>query len=143
MSSSDDDLWDVFIRTCPSRTALETVTSRWGMLALSALRDGPLRFNELRRRVDGVSQKMLAQALHALERDGFVHRDVQTVFPLHVRYSLTDLGADAAGPLTTLIALVEQRMPAVLESRQRYDRRPDAGPPEPSPSPAGVRPAAG
>jgi DNA-binding HxlR family transcriptional regulator len=139
---SSDDVWDVFSRTCPSRSALETVTSRWGILALGALRDGPMRFNELRRRIDGVSQKMLAQALQALERDGFVHREVQTVFPLHVRYSLTSLGADTVGPLTTLITLVEQRMPAVLDARQTYDRRPDR-PDAPAPSPAGVWPSAG
>jgi DNA-binding HxlR family transcriptional regulator len=118
--------YDVFGRSCPSRGTLEAVTNRWGSLALSALRQGPMRFNELRRRVDGVSQKMLAQALQALERDGFVQREVLTTFPLHVRYSLTALGEETAGRLAALISLIESRMPTVLQAQQSYDRRPAA-----------------
>src|ERR1700733_10090689 len=66
--------FDVFARHCPSRETLEHVTGRWGILALSALDAGTMRFNALRRRVDGVSEKMLAQTLHGLERDGLVDR---------------------------------------------------------------------
>ena len=62
--------FNVFAKACPSRGTLEHVTGRWGTLTLGALHEGSLRFNELRRRVDGVSEKMLSQTLHALERDG-------------------------------------------------------------------------
>ncbi|GGP42237.1 winged helix-turn-helix transcriptional regulator [Saccharothrix coeruleofusca] len=120
---SEDVAYDVFSRTCPSRPALDVLTGRWGMLALSALRTGPMRFNELRRRIDGVNQKMLAQSLQALERDGFVDRRAQGVFPLHVRYSLTPLGEAAAAKVQELIALVEGRMPEVLGAQRRYDER--------------------
>ena len=73
--------FDVFARNCPSRGTLEHVTGRWGVLTMGALYDSSLRFNELRRRVDGVSEKMLSQTLHALERDGLVHRDAQPTNP--------------------------------------------------------------
>jgi DNA-binding HxlR family transcriptional regulator len=119
--ASDTPQFSVFSRQGPSRAALEAVASRWGLLALRALRDGPLRFNELRRHVDGVSQKMLSQALHALERDGFVNRRMETTFPLHVEYSLTPLGEAMADHLAGLIRLVESRMPEVLTAQQRYD----------------------
>jgi DNA-binding HxlR family transcriptional regulator len=119
--ASDIPQFNVFARACPSRAALEVVANRWGLLALRALADGPLRFNELRRHVDGVSQKMLSQTLQALERDGFVNRRMQTTFPLHVVYSLTPLGEAMAGQLTGLIGLVQSRMPDVLAAQQRYD----------------------
>jgi DNA-binding HxlR family transcriptional regulator len=113
--------YDVFARTCPSRPALEHVTGRWGLLALGALDAGPLRFNALCRRVDGVSQKMLAQALQALERDGLVHREVQTAFPPHVEYSLTPLGHQTAAKLLDLIGHLESSMPAILAAQHSYD----------------------
>ncbi|MFB9391763.1 winged helix-turn-helix transcriptional regulator [Streptomyces coeruleoprunus] len=118
----DDDLpFDVFAKRCPSRGTLEHVTGRWGGLTLGALYEGSLRFNELRRRVDGVSEKMLSQTLHALERDGLVHREAQPTNPPRVDYELTPLGRDVAERLLGLIHLVEGRMPEVLAARERYD----------------------
>jgi len=113
--------FDVFARACPSRHTLEHVTGRWGSLVLGALVESPLRFNELRRRVDGVSEKMLSQTLHALERDGLVHREAQPTNPPRVDYSLTPLGRETAEQLLTLINLVEARMPEVLAAQRRYD----------------------
>lgn len=86
---TDDPAFDVFARSCPSRCTLEHVTGRWGSLTLGALHEGTFRFNELRRRIDGVSEKMLAQTLHALERDGLVHREAQSTNPPRVDYRLT------------------------------------------------------
>ncbi|UNO39723.1 helix-turn-helix domain-containing protein [Streptomyces sp. MST-110588] len=119
--STDDLAFDVFARTCPSRDTLKHVTDRWGGLTLGALHDGTFRFNELRRRVDGVSEKMLAQTLHALERDGLVRREAQPTNPPRVDYELTPLGREVAERLLSLIGLVEDRMPAVLAARERYD----------------------
>ncbi|MGW1209231.1 winged helix-turn-helix transcriptional regulator [Streptomyces sp. NPDC002499] len=113
--------FDVFSRNCPSRPTLDHITGRWGMLALGALADGPLRFNVLARRVDGVSKKMLAQALQALERDGFVRREVQSTFPLRVEYSLTDIGTETAAKVKELLGLLVTRMPAVLAAQDDYD----------------------
>lgn len=114
---------DVFARACASRPVLQNVASRWGVLALAALDDGPVRFNALRRRVDGVSEKMLAQTLQQLERDGFVVREVQTTIPPRVEYSLTPLGASVARQLVDLIALLEGSMDQVRAAQRTYDAR--------------------
>ncbi|MFD7865401.1 winged helix-turn-helix transcriptional regulator [Streptomyces sp. NPDC057682] len=114
-------LFDVFSRRCPSRSTLEHATGRWGSLTLGALYEGSLRFNALRRRVDGVSEKMLSQTLHALERDGLVHREAQPTNPPRVDYELTPLGREVTARLLALIELVEGRMSEVLDARARYD----------------------
>ncbi|KLI97942.1 helix-turn-helix domain-containing protein [Streptomyces sp. KE1] len=117
------DAFDVFARGCPSRATLEHVTGRWGGLTLGALHEDTLRFNQLRRRVDGVSEKMLSQTLHALERDGLVVRDARPGNPPHVEYRLTPLGAEVSTRLLGLITLLEDRMPQVLAARGAYDGR--------------------
>ncbi|MFJ6570871.1 winged helix-turn-helix transcriptional regulator [Streptomyces sp. NPDC091292] len=115
--------FDVFSRVCPSRGTLEHVTGRWGSLTLGALYDGTFRFNELRRRVDGVSEKMLSQTLQALERDGLVHREAQPTNPPRVDYTLTPLGHRVTEQLIALIRCVEDQMGDVLAARERYDAR--------------------
>ncbi|MFS8096370.1 helix-turn-helix transcriptional regulator [Lentzea alba] len=115
--------YNVFAKACPSRPTLEHVTGRWGSLTMGALVNGPLRFNELRRRVDGVSEKMLSQTLQALERDGLVHRDAQPTNPPRVDYTLTPLGQETAELLLALIHHLEARMPDVLQAQQAYDAR--------------------
>src|SRR3954464_9453084 len=122
VADPDDDLvFDVFARACTSRATLEHVTGRWGALALAALREGTMRFNALRRRVDGVSEKMLAQTLHTLERDGFVSRVAYPTIPPKVEYTLTPLGQGLADRLMTLIEYVEGSMPQVQNARDSYD----------------------
>ncbi|MFG2375763.1 winged helix-turn-helix transcriptional regulator [Streptomyces sp. NPDC048504] len=113
--------YDVFAKACPSRGTLEHITGRWGGLTLCALHEGSLRFNELRRRVDGVSEKMLSQTLHALERDGLVHREAQPTNPPRVDYELTPLGHGVAERLKGLVDFMESRMDDVLAARTRYD----------------------
>ncbi|MFJ8132955.1 winged helix-turn-helix transcriptional regulator [Streptomyces hydrogenans] len=112
---------DVDGSMCPSRLVLEHVTSRWGVLVLIALLERSYRFGELRRRVGGVSEKMLTQTLQTLERDGFVHRDARPVIPPRVDYTLTPLGEDAAHRVKALALWTEQRVPAVEAARARYD----------------------
>src|SRR6476469_440675 len=87
---------------CPSRIVLDHVTSRWGVLLLVALSEETLRWGELRRRVEGISEKMLAQTLRVLEADCFVHREAQPTIPPHVEYSLTDRGREIAALLIPL-----------------------------------------
>ncbi|MFD5870219.1 winged helix-turn-helix transcriptional regulator [Streptomyces sp. NPDC060322] len=123
-SARDDEgesPFDVFSRQCPSRGTLEHVTGRWGSLTLGALHENGARFNELRRRIDGVSEKMLSRTLHALERDGLVHRDARLTNPPRVDYTLTPLGHEVTARLMDLIQLVEGRMPEVMDARSRYD----------------------
>jgi DNA-binding HxlR family transcriptional regulator len=114
-------VFDVFAQACTSRATLEHLTGRWGTLAMVALHDGTLRFNALRRRVSGVSEKMLAQTLQALERDGFVHREAQPTIPPKVEYSLTPRGRRTAALLLTLIRDVEDQMPEVMAANAAYD----------------------
>ncbi|WP_369217405.1 winged helix-turn-helix transcriptional regulator [Streptomyces flavofungini] len=121
MVDSTDLAFDVFSRQCPSRSTLEHVTGRWGALTLGALHDGTFRFNELRRRVDGVSEKMLSQTLHALERDGLVRREAQPTNPPRVDYELTPLGRGVADRLLALIHFVEGSQSDVLQAQERYD----------------------
>ena len=102
---------------------MENVSSKWGILALAALADGPYRFGALRRRVDGVSERMLAQTLQTLERDGMVIRDVQATIPPRVEYSLTPLGTKVAKKLLATIQILEDAVPEVLAARTAYDSR--------------------
>lgn len=120
-TEAQDLPFNVFAKACPSRGTLEHITGRWGGLTLGALHEGSLRFNELRRRVDGVSEKMLSQTLHALERDGLVHREAQPTNPPRVDYELTPLGREVTERLLSLIHFVEGRMEDVLKARERYD----------------------
>ncbi|WP_067700635.1 winged helix-turn-helix transcriptional regulator [Nocardia jejuensis] len=113
---------DVFARNCSSRPVLQAVASRWGVLALAALREGPYRFSALRRRVDGISERMLSQTLQTLERDGMVHREVQQSIPPQVEYTLTDLGAKVADQLMGLIEILESNIDAILTAQNTYHR---------------------
>jgi DNA-binding HxlR family transcriptional regulator len=106
---------------CPERLVMEHVTSRWGVLVLIALLDRSYRFSELRRAIGRVSEKMLAQTLQTLERDGMVHRDAKPVIPPRVDYSLTDLGREAAEQVRGLAQWTEQRMAAIQKAREEYD----------------------
>ncbi|MGW0830738.1 winged helix-turn-helix transcriptional regulator [Streptomyces prunicolor] len=109
---------------CPHRLIMEHVTSRWGVLVLIGLLDRPYRFSELRRaigQVRQVSEKMLAQTLQTLERDGLVHRDAKPVIPPRVDYSLTELGREAAEQVRGLALWATDRMGEVLEAREAYD----------------------
>jgi len=91
---------------CPTRIVLDHVTSRWGVLVLLALGGRTLRWGQLRRAVEGVSEKMLAQTLRTLEQDGLVHREAHPVIPPHVDYSLTDLGEDLVTHLIPLMTWI-------------------------------------
>ncbi|MFP2957411.1 winged helix-turn-helix transcriptional regulator [Myxococcus sp. 1LA] len=114
---------DLYAPACPSRGVLEHVTSRWGVLVLIALLEGTHRFSELRRKVAGVSEKMLSQTLHALEEDGFVLREVHPVIPPHVDYSLTPLGEEVAARVEALAEWIEESMPRVAAARAQYAAR--------------------
>lgn len=98
---------NLFAEQCPSREVLKHVTSRWGVLILVALRDGTHRFSDLRRKMGGVSEKMLAQSLQALEQDGFLNRVSYPVVPPHVEYSLTPLGEQVSDKVAALADWIE------------------------------------
>lgn len=109
---------ELFSPDCPSREVLMHVTSRWGVLVLVALLEGTHRFAELRRKVGGVSEKMLAQTLQSLEGDGFVLRKAYPVVPPHVEYSLTSLGQDVGQHVEALADWIEINLPQVMSARK-------------------------
>ena len=118
---SNELVTSVFARDCTSRAALEDVSTKWSSLALLALGEGDFRFNALRRKVEGVSEKMLSQTLQTLERDGMVTREVHSTIPPRVEYSLTALGALVAENLRTLADLLEASADGIGASRATYD----------------------
>jgi DNA-binding HxlR family transcriptional regulator len=108
---------DVMSPFCPSRGVLEHVTSRWGVLILIALSEEMHRFSALRRRVGGVSEKMLAQTLATLETDGFVERTAYPEVPPRVEYRLTPMGREVAKKVGALAAWIEENLPRVQKAR--------------------------
>ncbi len=103
----------LFSDACPSREVLKHVTSRWGVLVLIALLGGTHRFSALRRKVGGVSERMLAQTLQWLDDDGFVLRVAYPVVPPHVEYSLTPMGREVAEKVRALADWIEISMPRI------------------------------
>ena len=108
---------EVLNPNCPSREILRHITSRWGLLILIALSDNTLRFSELRRKVGGVSEKMLAQTLQSLEEDGFIDRRSYPVVPPHVEYSLTPLGIEVKDQVAGLADWLESNLHRVMKQR--------------------------
>ncbi|MDB5820552.1 MAG: transcriptional regulator, HxlR family [Rhizobacter sp.] len=109
---------ELFAADCPSRDVLKHVTSRWGVLLLVALMAGTHRFSDLRRKVGGVSEKMLAQTLRWLEADGFVTRRSYATVPPHVDYTLTPLGVEVGQRVEALADWIEGNLPSIMEVRE-------------------------
>lgn len=109
----------VFSQNCPSREILNHLTSRWGVLVLIALLEKDHRFSDLRRKIDGVSEKMLAQTLQTLEADGFVNRFSHPVVPPRVDYSLTPIGREVAVKVRDFADWVEVNIGRILTARAK------------------------
>ncbi|MBB3347576.1 helix-turn-helix domain-containing protein [Sphingomonas sp. BK069] len=117
---------DVYAADCPTRRLLDRVGDKWSVLILLLLGDSPRRFSELKRRIAGLSQKMLSQTLRSLERDGLVTREVEASVPIKVVYRVTPLGRELLGALRQMIDWAETRMGAVAQAQARYDARGEA-----------------
>jgi DNA-binding HxlR family transcriptional regulator len=104
----------VFPAACSSRVLLDHVMSKWGVLVLVSLTDRPQRWSDLRRRAQGISEKMLAQTLKTLEADGLVHREQQPVMPPRVDYSLTPLGEELAEVMVPLLRWVGRNADGII-----------------------------
>lgn len=111
----------VFVAGCPSRVLIEHVTSKWGLLLLVALSEGEHRWSDLRRRADGISEKMLAQTLKTLERDGLVSRRAQATIPPRVDYSLTDRGRELSELLVPLTAWALENADDIINKQTSLD----------------------
>jgi len=113
--------YDVYNAACPTRAALDRIADKWTALIIGLLAERPHRFGELKRRIGGISQKMLTQTLRSLERDGLVLRQAFATVPVTVEYSLTPLGATLVAPVAAIRDWAEQHIELVLEARTKHD----------------------
>lgn len=107
--------------TCLLRDVLDRVGDKWSVLILALLGDGPRRYSDLRRSIDGISQRMLTLTLRGLQRDGLVSRTVIASTPPQVHYALTPAGETLSNTVSSLIAWAEQHRDHIARSRDRYD----------------------
>ena len=114
--------WDVFNSNCPTRQVLDRIADKWTVLVIRRLSDGTLRFAQLRRAVDGISQKVLTNTLRGLERDGIVTRRIYASVPPRVEYTLTDLGRSLSDLVERICDWAEGNMESVQKARAAYDR---------------------
>ena len=108
---------------CPIRNVVAQIGDKWSMLILFALVDGADRFNSLKARVIGISQRMLTQTLRDLEREGYVSRTVYPEVPARVEYALTEMGQEIVQPLYQLVAWADSHHQAIKQARQTYDNK--------------------
>jgi DNA-binding HxlR family transcriptional regulator len=116
---------EVYQGNCPARAILDRIADKWTTLIIGLLAQSEhRRFNELRRAIGGISQKMLTQTLRDLERDGLVKRTVYAEIPPRVEYALTALGRTLCGPLSALTQWAEQHIGEVRAAQDAFDKRP-------------------
>lgn len=108
-------------QACPLREILDRIGDKWSVLVVLCLSEGTHRFSALRRRIEGLSQRMLTETLRQLERDGIVQRTVYAAVPVRVEYALTELGQTLIAPLAALAAWAEQHRAAIVRARVAYD----------------------
>lgn len=116
--------YNVYDERCPARQVLDRLADKWALLILDRLQHGPVRFNQLRRDIQGISQKVLSQTLKRLERDGLLTRRAFATVPVTVEYALTALGQSLVQAVSTLAHWAEQHMDAVLLAQASYDAAP-------------------
>jgi DNA-binding HxlR family transcriptional regulator len=122
-AASADGRYDVLKAACPTRQVINRIGDRWSLLVLYALESGTLRFQELRRVVDGISQKMLTQTVRALERDGLVTRTIYASVPPKVEYSLTPLGRGLTQRIAAIREWAYDSIDEIEQARRDFDRR--------------------
>ncbi|MBP1807194.1 winged helix-turn-helix transcriptional regulator [Rubellimicrobium aerolatum] len=113
--------WDVYSAACPTRLVLDRLADKWALLILGRLAGGPIRFNQLRRQIEGVSQKVLSQTLKRLERDGLLSRRVVPTVPVTVEYAITPLGRTLSDTVRALARWAEANIESVLAAQAAYD----------------------
>ena len=114
--------WDMLKQHCPTRQVLTRIADKWTMLVITLLaEEEKLRFSELRRQIEGISQKMLTQTLRGLERDGLVTRTVYPTVPVTVEYRLTNLGRSLAETVDAIRSWAYANMDEIETARDRYD----------------------
>lgn len=112
-----------FSADCPSRVLIDQIADKWSMMVLAVLDAGPLRFNVIKRELEGVTQKALTQCLRRLERNGLISRQVIAASPVAVQYEITPLGRTLQPPFRALYAWTLAKLPEVETARETFDRR--------------------
>jgi DNA-binding HxlR family transcriptional regulator len=120
MAQAPEMVPNVLDQNCESRQALDRLADKWTCLIVYALLKGPMRHGELRRTVEGISQKMLTQTLRSMEADGLVTRTVVDVIPPHVEYSLTELGRTLSEPLVAICRWAMDHLTEMQAARARH-----------------------
>ncbi|GAA2824512.1 HxlR family transcriptional regulator [Aminobacter aminovorans] len=138
-------VYDVYAKNCPTRMLLDHIADKWTSLVLWKISEGPVRFNQLRRDVEGISTKVLSQTLKRLGRDGLINREVFATVPVTVEYSITPLGRTLSEKISIIAEWAETNVEAVLAAQQRFDT--EAGAESAATMPGGAKrgliPAAG
>jgi DNA-binding HxlR family transcriptional regulator len=114
--------WSVFNSQCPTRQVLDRIAAKWTVLIIRRLADGTMRFSQLRRAINGISQKALTSTLRGLERDGIVKRRIYASVPPRVEYSLTHLGLSLVKLVTGICAWAEGHIKEVQTARNSFDK---------------------
>lgn len=113
--------YDIYQDRCPTRLVLDRIADKWALLILDRLRSETVRFNQMRRDIQGISQKVLSQTLKKLERDGLISRAVYPTVPVTVEYALTPLGRTLTDTVATLAHWAEHNMDAIFAAQAAYD----------------------
>jgi DNA-binding HxlR family transcriptional regulator len=115
-----------FLANCPSRMVFDRIADKWTILTLCLIALKPIRFNELKREIEGISQKMLSQTLKKLERDGLVTRHAFATVPVTVEYAITPLGKSLSCVAANIANWTTTHIAEVLTAQEQYDRRMEA-----------------
>ncbi len=123
MENEAKKVYNVYAKECPARLTFDRISNKWTLFILYLLRQRPIRFNQLLREIEGISQKMLSQTLKQLERDGLITREVFPTVPVTVEYALTPLGQTLTQTIGSMVEWAQQHGDAVLAAQQAYDER--------------------
>ncbi|MGV8936273.1 MAG: winged helix-turn-helix transcriptional regulator [Allorhizobium sp.] len=119
----DDKTMQRFSASCPSRLLFDQIADKWSMMVMTVLDHGPVRFNAIKRQLEGITQKALTECLRRLERNGLVERRVIPSSPVGVEYEITPLGRTLQPPFKALYAWTVEHMQSVEEARCDFDGR--------------------
>lgn len=122
MHTSKKPQWDVYQKNCPTRMVLDRIADKWTVLIIGQLHKKTFRFNELRRAIPGITQKMLTQTLKGLEKDGIVDRKIYATVPLKVEYSLTPLGSSLTKLLNNLAEWAETNIEQISKAQKHHEK---------------------
>ncbi len=120
---SAENNWDAFNKNCPTRMVLDRIADKWTVLVVSSLESETKRFGELKKEIDGISQKMLTKTLKGMERDGLIKRKAYPTIPPKVEYSLTDLGVTLVKMLQNIQYWAENNIEEIIKSQRRFDSK--------------------